>query len=242
MCYDVSCRREHPVKYYRRENSGNLQNPHHFPSLRVPNLTSLLRPTTFLQVSKITHFAAKHAPNMGAFERLPNEILHEIVTYLADERWKQDHYNPIKIKNLQTARLVCASMNRVATPFLFENMVLDEKFCEDKDLNMLLIFANENPTLAGFVQRLKRKIVPCVGPWSREFRTCVLHQLTSDETIKPPADSEICDERAPAFLKPRYDSHPDRSGLEVGLEDSVNRRRLVPKYCQVCPGLLDCTE
>ena len=176
---------------------------------------------------------------MGAFQNLSDETLHEIVIYLADDRSKHDFFDPVRMKNLQTARLLCSSMSRVAAPFLFENMVLDEKFCEDEDVNRLLIFAKENPTLAGFVRRLQRKIVPCVGPWSNEFQACVPHKLTSDHTIEPPADSDICDESAAAYLTPRRDSHLDGSEGQASHENSVVGRCLVPKYCLVCSGLLD---
>lgn len=177
---------------------------------------------------------------MGAFQNFSNEILHEIVIYLVDDRSKEDYFDPVRNKNLPTARLLCSSMSRVAAPFIFENMVLDEKFCKDEDINRLLIFANENPTLAGFVRRLERKVVPCVGQWSTEFQACIPYELTSDGTIEPPADSDICNERAAAYLTPRRDSHPDGSEGQASLEDSVIGRCLVPKYCLVCSDLLDC--
>ena len=171
---------------------------------------------------------------MGVFHSFSNEILHQIVVFLVDEPRKQDYFDPIGIKDLQTARLLCRSMSQVATPFLFENMVLDEKFGEDEDVSRLLRFAEKNPTLAGFVRRLQRKIVPCVGSWSWIFNTSMATKLTR------PFDAHcgvqhLCD----LLLAPIRDSHQKDPGSWVCLEDSVVGDCLAPRYCVVCSTPLD---
>ena len=184
---------------------------------------------------------------MGAFRSFSNEILHQIVVYLVDESRKQDYFDPIGIKDLQTARLLCDSMKRVATPFLFENMVLDERFGEEKDVKRMLIFAENNPELAKFVRRLQRKIVPYIGSWSRLFTTSMAEKLIMDHTNKytkyyshnrcsDAPDSEADNRRlCDLLLEPiREDSE-----FWVCHEESVIGHCSIPRYCMVCPFPLD---
>ena len=80
-------------------------------------------------------------------------------------------------------------------------MVLDEKFGDDEDASKLLIFAEKNPTLAGFVRRFQRKLVPCVGSWSWVFNTSMASKFIIESTKRYDPDFGLSDLRDhPSYL------------------------------------------
>ena len=63
---------------------------------------------------------------------------------------------------LQNLRLTCRKFTVIVTPFLFESMVLDEKFQERNQLTRAMDFAEQCPALAACVKQLQLKIAPMV--------------------------------------------------------------------------------
>ena len=62
--------------------------------------------------------------------------------------------------DLQNLRLTCRKFNVIVTPFLFENMILDEKFQQKPQLKRIINFAAQNPALATCVKGLQHKMAP----------------------------------------------------------------------------------
>ena len=58
-----------------------------------------------------------------SYHGLPNELLHRIAARLCDRRINS--FDPVATKDLQNVRLASRKLLEVATPLLFENLVLD---------------------------------------------------------------------------------------------------------------------
>lgn len=97
---------------------------------------------------------------MASFYALPNELVISIIGRLCDDNRKIYHFDPVGVNDLQRVRLVSRRTSKLAAPFLFENMVLDEKLLDDDDLARVSNFAVENPHLAYHVRRLQRRLSP----------------------------------------------------------------------------------
>lgn len=128
---------------------------------------------------------------MTVLNYLPNEILLEIVKCLCDR--KIHHFDTVGTKDLQHVRLVSKRLLNLATPLLFENMVLDEKLLGDEDLTGISQFMRRNPHLAWHVRRVQRKLSPlftnAVDLATRYFTHIVFMGLDMDSIVE--SDNEV---------------------------------------------------
>ena len=92
---------------------------------------------------------------MAIFEDLPEEMLLETVKKLCDGDRKVHCFDPVGVKDLQHVRLVSSTMKNIAAPFLFEDMVHNEKLMDNKSLTCIERFAKAHPSLACHVRHLQ---------------------------------------------------------------------------------------
>lgn len=99
---------------------------------------------------------------MASLYALPNELVISIIGELCDDNRKIHHFDPVGVNDLQRVRLVSRRFSMLAAPFLFENMIIDEKLLDDEDLARISNFAVANPHLACHVRRLQRRLSPLI--------------------------------------------------------------------------------
>ena len=96
---------------------------------------------------------------------LPEELLVMIIGFVCDPNSKNGYFDSIHNRDIGIIRLTSQVLGRIATPFLFENMVLDEVFQVDKHIiTKMLDFADQNPHLVQYVHRLQWRIAPMLMP------------------------------------------------------------------------------
>lgn len=116
---------------------------------------------------------------------------------------------------LQKLRLTCRKFSVIVTPFLFENMTLDEKFQERHQLTRIIEFATQCPALAACVRRLQLKMAPVIRrPLKLEYPSkaessvkwvCIQPRNTSRKKKKgePPPNSSLLKQLKTWVVNPR---------------------------------------
>ena len=124
--------------------------------------SKILKGNIVISIFNTASFFARTCTEMATLESLPNELLGPIIKNLCDEDRKIHHFDPVGVKDLQHVRLVSRRMSTLATPHLFENMILDEKLLTEEHVTRISKFAENNPSLALHVRRLQRRLSPLI--------------------------------------------------------------------------------
>lgn len=155
---------------------------------------------------------------------LPTELLLGIVCGIPGI----DHFDPIRKRYLRALRLTCHRLRDIATPLLFENMVLDAK-----SIRKLCDFASAKPELAKHVRRVQIAMPPANLARQNSRFEGMLRRMDESESPVVKALSLANRQRFYDLLF---------SPLRGWLDDMRNRKPLPPKIAQATTDSLQIFE